>query len=254
MSEPIIKKIKCPIKVFVLSKHQGDALWLNEGNVTFVDTIDECDVLILPGGADIDPKYYKHQKSTLTRVGSEQQDEYEKSAFEEAVGKNKFIIGICKGAQWCNVLSGGIMIQHVNHHATGKYHLIKDTDTGVTVAVNSLHHQMMFPYYLPKDEYKIIAYSKKNYFQMDFLSHFSYIGQDDKQFTPLGASLSLKEDPAFMEPEIVWFPKTKSFAVQCHPEMMDSVSTGVNYINRKLIPLLFLHLQNKLELTSRHTP
>lgn len=252
MGEPLITKINHPIKVFVLSNYQRDGLWLNDGNVSFVDSIEECDVLILPGGSDIHPKYYNQKKAVLTRVGPEHVDEQEKEAIEKAVSLNKFIIGICKGGQWCNVFNGGIMIQHVNHHSIGRYHHIKDSDTGEVTLVNSMHHQMMFPYYLPKDEYKLIAYSKQPYFDIENISHFSYIGEDDKQFTPIGTTLSLKDDRKFMEPEIIWFPKTKCFAVQFHPEMMSLESQGVKYLNKRIIPLLFKHLQSKLELTSRH--
>lgn len=36
------------------------------------------------------------------------------------------------------------------------------------------------------------------------------------------------------EPEVVYYPDTKSLAVQCHPELMDSSSSGWQYFQSLL--------------------
>ena len=53
------------------------------------------------------------------------------------------MVGICRGAQFLNVMGGGRMYQHVEGHC--RNHLITDLETGKEVYVSSTHHQMMMP-------------------------------------------------------------------------------------------------------------
>jgi len=238
-------KIKYQPKVFCVG-YDKDADWINGGDIEKVKSIQEADIVIFPGGADIDPAYYGQTRSKLCYEPSTHCDVNESLHFKEAVKQKKFIVGICRGAQLSCVLSGGILIQHVGHHSGYgcSSHDIIDKETKNKIQVNSLHHQMMFPYYLPKDEYNIIAYTKKSQFP-HYTGSFTYIGENNEEIIPIGSKISLKYDESFMEPEVVWFPKTKAFAIQCHPEMMKKDVPAVKYLNSKLLPLFLIHMNNE---------
>jgi gamma-glutamyl-gamma-aminobutyrate hydrolase PuuD len=101
-------------------------------------------------------------------------------------------------------LAGGFLIQHVNNHSG--YHPVV-TEDGYEFTVNSIHHQMMYPFDV---EHEILAKTQKN------LSAVHY-DEDNKIVMPF-------------EPEYVYFPTVKGFAVQWHPEMMDDDSPATQYV------------------------
>lgn len=69
--------------------------------------------------------------------------------------------------------------------------------------ITSLHHQMVNP---GEVKHKLIAYSQ-------YPRSVTYLDGDDKE---------IELEHGFLEPEIVWFPKTKSLGIQGHPEMTQS--------------------------------
>ncbi len=106
-----------------------------------------------------------------------------------------------KLAQLLCALSGGKLIQHVVGHSGD--HMLQTHDNH-QLRVNSIHHQMMFPYTLPKNDYKVLGWSRRP------LSRTYLDGNNKENWLPNN----------FRECEIVKFNKTQSFAVQFHPEMM----------------------------------
>lgn len=54
------------------------------------------------------------------------------------------MVGICRGAQFLNVMCGGELFQHVNNHNKGQHEAVC-TETGEIYNVTSAHHQMMIP-------------------------------------------------------------------------------------------------------------
>ena len=74
---------------------------------------------------------------------------------------------------------------------------------------------MMYPYNLSDDEYELIAWSKERL--------------SNKYVT--GGAFDITNTADFKEPEIVYYPKTNSFCIQGHPEMMPKDSPINTYIN-----------------------
>ncbi|MCS7272728.1 MAG: gamma-glutamyl-gamma-aminobutyrate hydrolase family protein [Fimbriimonadales bacterium] len=77
---------------------------------TLADTLDG---LLIPGGADIDPKHYgavRHPKTELISEARFEQEWRLLSAFEQ---RRKPILGICYGCQLLNVWRGGTLHQHL---------------------------------------------------------------------------------------------------------------------------------------------
>lgn len=174
--------------------------------------IKQADLIIFTGGADINPMIYGQKPGSLTSYYPERDREELRDFY---IGSKYKIpmLGICRGAQLLTALNGGLLIQHVNNHAGGR-HLIKTYDFK-EMATTSAHHQMMYPYNLPKDAYKLIAWSHQR-------SSSVYLGELDKPILDMDSRL---------EPEIVYYYKYKSLCIQGHPEWMEHNSDLVRYTN-----------------------
>ena len=102
--------------------------------------------------------------------------------------------GICRGAQFLNVMNGGKMWQHVTGHAVSKGHIATDLVSGEEVLVTSTHHQMM----IPSAHGKVLAVA-------NVAGHkYSYDKGEEGGVTP--------------DIEVVFYEDTKSLCFQPHPE------------------------------------
>lgn len=175
------------------------------------------DLILFSGGEDVDPQYYGERPGKFTSYNTER-DNIESKMFR-FLNTNIPKLGICRGAQFLTVMSGGKLIQHVENHAIGGTHLITfDYLINKNVKMTSTHHQMMNPYSMEKDEYQICAYSTKH------LSPIYFDGSD--------SNIELSEN--FLEPEVVFYPKRKALAIQGHPE------SGVMTIEDKMFMLNYI--------------
>lgn len=176
-----------------------------------VPNIQDADIIILPGGADINPAIYGKKPHPTTHF-YEMRDEREINDFKQ-VREDQVVLGICRGAQLLCALFGGILVQNVSGHWDGNHTITNGEDTYM---ITSLHHQMMYPYDIPKEHYDILYRSTKRrsrYYEGD--------GVDPQKIIDDG------------EPEIILFHKEGmplSLAVQGHPEMMygSSVSNMIS--------------------------
>lgn len=169
----------------------------------------DLDGLVIWGGADISPTIYG-EKPTVNCYADEQlshRDMVEKTVMEEAIKHGVPIIGVCRGAQLACAIAGGKLVQDVNNH--GSTHSMT-TDDGRSIKTSSVHHQMMYPFKMKTEEYKIIAWST------EARSAGHYEGVDE---------------PPEVEPEVIYFPTIKALAIQGHPEFMSDTSEFVQYCN-----------------------
>lgn len=102
-----------------------------------------CNAVLFGGGTDVDPAYYRENRSRFTDVPDKKRDKFEWTVFRQAQAYEIPMLGICRGSQLLTVCSGGKLVQHVEHHA-GPRHDIELMD-GRIINVNSYHHQMMLP-------------------------------------------------------------------------------------------------------------
>ena len=107
------------------------------------------------------------------------------------------MVGICRGGQFLNVMSGGCMYQDVKGHVAN--HFINDRWTNC-YPVTSTHHQMM----LPLAEADMFAYAIN-------------VGKQKVSLCPKDqeAKLNWKQDC-----EGVYYPDTQSMCFQPHPEFV----------------------------------
>lgn len=205
-------KQKDDIKVYVVG---GDIAYANVINKPFkiVTDMNLADVIIFTGGADVDPDFYGQEIGQCTNY-DRKRDLFEAREFREASKRKRLLLGICRGAQFLTVMNEGILIQHVTNHGVSKGHEIFVPTENRSFNITSTHHQMMYPFNLDDDEYVIIAYSKN-------LSDTYLDGYDSEMIKPNN----------FVEPEIVYYPKTNSLCIQGHPEYMPKNSDAVRFIN-----------------------
>lgn len=104
---------------------------------------EDADYVVFSGGADVSPSLYGQDVHKTTRYDS-YRDEYCVALYEAARERGQSLIGICRGAQFLNVMNGGTMFQHVNNHT--RDHFLFDIDTERNIMVTSTHHQMMIPH------------------------------------------------------------------------------------------------------------
>lgn len=185
------------------------------------EAIPEIDLILFTGGEDVDPSYYNDRVGKFTSYSPER-DNLESKMFR-MLSQKVPKLGICRGAQFVTVMSGGKLVQHVENHAIGGMHSITfDYIHNNKMQMTSTHHQMMFPFKMPKKDYVLCAYSTH------YLSPI-YLNGNNK-------GIELPED--FLEPEIVYYPHSNSLAIQGHPESGVMPQDGklfiLNYISNIL--------------------
>ena len=121
----------------------------------------ECEGLLLPGGADIEPALYGRKREEKCGKPNELRDKVEFLIFNAFIETNKPVLCICRGFQLLNVACGGTLYQDIadikkcSHSdflkrakAIHKISISEDTKLysifgNEDVGVNSLHHQAL---------------------------------------------------------------------------------------------------------------
>lgn len=180
-------------KIYVIGSSTGYARWMG-GKIT--NNMEEADLVVLTGGADIQPKLYRHPESRTTHA-IPYRDEYEIEEYNKAKSLGKKIIGICRGMQLMTALNGGWLIQDMNHRGG---HTITFFD-GTKGVVNSLHHQMCVPFDIP--EARVLGWCDPG-------TSSYYVNGNDEYVDMINMY------PEFVEPEIILFNKNE-LGYQYHP-------------------------------------
>lgn len=215
------------ILVYSVSGYEGDVDWIS--NYEMTDKIEEAQVVVFPGGADIDPKLYGFEEHPKTYY-SKSADERDLAAYNK-MNKDQLAVGICRGAQFLCAMNGGKLIQDVKGHSIGKTHQIYTKQRPqIELHAISLHHQMMYPFNLPDDDYTLL--------------YVASCGTDHENIThdlKTGRRLDLNRLFERGEPEVVLFHKENTplgLAIQSHPEMMRVDSGFVKEMNKIITKLL----------------
>lgn len=165
----------------------------------------DIDLICFTGGEDVSPNLYGDDKHKTT-YNNPMRDTRETAIFDNAVLNKIPMVGICRGAQFLNVMSGGRMYQDVTNHT--RSHMLVDAETGDNVYVSSTHHQMM----MPAKNAIILAYSTLGG------SREWYDGQ------------VFKRDISNTDYEVLFYPETKCLCFQPHPEFMGEEYVGMQQL------------------------
>ena len=97
--------------------------------------IHHCDVLALPGGADVNPMRYGEFPEWHTGRTNPNYEYMDWKLLDPWLETGKPIIGICRGLQTLNVACGGSLIQHITGHVGGEDRTrgLHDLYTGGTI-------------------------------------------------------------------------------------------------------------------------
>ena len=202
------------MKIYIVNG-SGDynRLFLSLGMSLTAD-LNEADMVCFTGGEDVSPSYYGDGKHKYTG-NNPYRDAKEAQIFEQCLDKGVPCVGICRGAQFLNVMSGGRMYQHVEKHCGN--HVITDLETGETVYVSSTHHQMM----MPSPEGLLVASSTLGG------SREWYEGE------------VFKRDVSDEDIEVVFYEHTKCLCFQPHPEFSSAEYEGMkDYFARCVVKYL----------------
>lgn len=164
-------------------------------------SLEDSDVIVFAGGADISPVLYKDKNVASYGINNDR-DTLEVAIFERAKELGKVCFGICRGAQLLHACNGGKLWQNVEGH--GRDHYIVDIEEDCRVKSTSMHHQML----MENSEMSVVAVCEdyvSNLFEADGL-RLEY-GQN--------------EDRSIMEIEAAAYAGTRCFVVQGHPEVGD---------------------------------
>jgi len=218
-------KVKKDFNFLVMGSYEYYEPFLRVGRVVSTEQYDLADCIVFTGGADIDPRMYGEEKHRQCYATDPNRDSSEEEVFNYAVRHGIPMVGICRGAQFLNVMNGGKLIQHSTGHTMGhqvelaKYCKYKQK----TFEVTSTHHQLMVPDV--KKGHELIAFSRNVAKIM--------AGVPLKEYT----AYSEKHSDGMMmakEAEVLWYDVTNSLCVQYHPERMAIGSDGALFFEHLL--------------------
>lgn len=159
-----------------------------------------CDGLLFPGGQDVDPALYGEAPLPACGAPCRERDAMEKILFDAALQLDKPVLGICRGIQLMNVLTGGTLYQDLpSQRPTGvEHHMTPPYDRAVhTVRID--RESPLYPI-IGQEEYAVNSY------------HHQAI----KELSPKFRAAAVSEDGLV---EGIWMPgKRFIVAVQWHPE------------------------------------
>ena len=77
--------------------------------------IPEIDLLLLPGGADVNPERYNEAPDWFTSRPNTFLENFDLHALPQYINSNTPVFGICRGLQTLNVVFGGSLYQDITH-------------------------------------------------------------------------------------------------------------------------------------------
>lgn len=194
-----------PFREFGEAAYEVELLWTDPQSINLV---------VFTGGSDVSPALYGQEASNGTFTAP-RRDIFEGVAYVKARSFNLRMAGICRGAQFLNVMAGGKLIQHIENHT--QYHQMR-TIEDEEFEVSSTHHQMI----VPPEDHVLVGWSAKRRSGV-------YIGASNKHIKPF---------PEF-ETEAVYLPKIRAVGMQYHPEMMADNSDGFKFAEKMVAKYLF---------------
>lgn len=126
-----------------------------------IESLKLCDGVVAPGGIDADPSFFGEEPHVNLGEVNRELDEMQLTALQYLLDNNVPTLGICRGHQMMNILTGGTLYQDLGEFPT-KANLHRQTEEpqypthsvsvtpgsrvaqllgGESIRVNSFHHQ-----------------------------------------------------------------------------------------------------------------
>jgi GMP synthase-like glutamine amidotransferase len=162
---------------------------------------DNADMFVFTGGDDVTPFLYGQKKLAWTH--NDFTRDLDEVALFKALPTDKPKIGICRGAQFLNVMSGGSLWQHVDGHMQS--HMMKwnwhQDAASEYFQVSSDHHQQM----IVGDQAEILGRANKS-------------TEKHNEWTTKTISLEDRKHKPYDDVEVCYYWNTSSLCWQPHPE------------------------------------
>lgn len=209
-----------PLRSFVIGGNTAIDLIFQQKGFQLAKGLEDAEVIIFQGGEDVSPHLYGETRHPTTS-SNEKRDRFEFACYKATQGKLR--IGICRGAQFLNVMNGGFLYQHVDGHCTGPHNLRYTehigTSRSITTycrAITSTHHQLMGPNMKTASLWGLAS-------QTTF-RETGIIQSDGKRKT------EERQGDHNSDVEICYYDNTRSLCFQPHPEY-NSVDTRDLFFN-----------------------
>lgn len=110
--------------------------------------IEDLDLLVLPGGADLSPATFNSEISMHIGSSNPMLDYFDMNTLPWYIDKKIPVFGICRGAQRLWVMKGGLLVPHFPNHKQSAYkedlaHSLLFNGRKLSLRVTSRHHQAM---------------------------------------------------------------------------------------------------------------
>jgi len=145
-------------EAIVTARRLAEAVWVAGGeplsflaveDSDWAERLEGIDGVLMPGGADIDPRNYGQEPTSDELYGIDpQQDAVDISLIRHVLAGGIPMLAICRGMQITNVALGGTLVQHMNqphlHHVapvTVDSHSTELGLTNSTLEASCYHHQ-----------------------------------------------------------------------------------------------------------------
>jgi hypothetical protein len=177
-----------------------------------VPVFNDSQVLLFMGNGNINPVFYGEEpiNNRDDVLANYKQDCMHLWYLRRAVDTNKFIIGIGRAGLLAAAFSGSNIVSKASHHNIDKPHWVFFKDYSITELLPSKHEQLIYPYNLINNtEFQIQAQNGNPKFN-------GYHENSEKFSMPLNQ----------VEPEVVYFPKTRVLATTISLHLMDSGAVG----------------------------
>lgn len=175
-----------------------------KGGYEIVALSDNPDFVVFTGGADISSELYGMTRGKSGPPDTAR-DAREQNVFKYCTTGKIPMVGICRGAQFLNVMSGGKLWQDVNNHALSGLHQVLVKGSDKVYEVTSTHHQQMIP--SPKG--CVVAWAP---------------GLSTHKCNQYGATYVSEKDA-----EVVVYKDTKCLCFQPHPEYDNMPKKSVDW-------------------------
>lgn len=171
------------------------------------DIDDDPDVIIFLGGTDINPHLYGEKPLGTTQKPNVDRDAKEVYDYNMGLDLGAINIGVCRGAQFLNVMNGGKLWQHVTDHQGRHPVNLRGPDKyqNYIQTLSSDHHQLIIP---PRN-----GNEKHN--------PFTIVAEASVK-PKYWFNNSKERNIPRIEVEGIWFPNTQSLGVQWHPGWDDA--------------------------------
>jgi gamma-glutamyl-gamma-aminobutyrate hydrolase PuuD len=191
--------------------------------------LEHTDVLCFTGGEDVEPEFFGENRlpDAPDYLFNPERDRYEAKWYRKAKVYDTPCVGICRGAQFLNVMNGGKLIQDVANHQESHGCWSYSNPGEQVITVSSDHHNMM----VPSQDAEILLYALEG-------DHYKPEGMYNN--LPVIDANAPSNLMVKIDPEVVLYRLKKDLCHQPHPEWVESTSQYWKYFNhtvRRLVNL-----------------